>query len=99
MAQFDFDFDSIEIQIDGAPAYATGNVEVGYSSSRPERSTGWRGGVEIESFGEMEVYIAQKDGSESGPFHYLKGHPVFDAIVAACDGDIEDAAKDNCRWD
>lgn len=98
MSQFDYDFDSIEIQLDGAPAYASGNVEISYSSSRPERSTGWRGGVEIESYGEMCVTIEQ-GGEELGPFFLRKGHPTFDAIVAICDADIEDAAKDHCRWD
>lgn len=99
MAEFTYDFDSIEIQIDGVTVSATGTLDVGYTSSRPERSTGWRGGVEIDSYGELEVTITQEDGSESGPFYYRKGHPVFDAIIAACDTDIEDAAKYDCRWD
>jgi len=99
MTDFTYDFDSIEIQIEGTTVRATGTLEIDYSHSLPEYSTGWAGGVEIQGFGELAVTITQEgDEDGSGPFFYRKGHPVFSAILAACDADIEDAATDDCRW-
>jgi hypothetical protein len=99
MSEFSFEFDAVEIKIDDTTFWASGSVDVGYSTSRPERSTGWSGGVEVESFGEMVVTVSLEDGDEAGPFFFRKGHPVFEAIIDACDADIVDAAKDDCRWD
>lgn len=99
MTEFNYDFEDVEIKIGNTTVWASGSVDVGYISSRPERSTGWRGGVEIDGYGEMVVTVSQGDGDEAGPFFYRKGHPVFEAIIAACDADIEDAAKEDCLWD
>lgn len=90
---YDYEIDT-EVQIDGRTLLAVGTLEIYFSRYGFSRSIGEPGGVDIEGYGSAEISLIDPEtGDEHGPLPYTAGHPVFAAVVAACDADIVEATK------
>jgi hypothetical protein len=97
MMRFDYEFEDVEIELEGQRVLASGSVDVEYLVEPSQRSVGFYGGVSVESFGEMfVVLISMEDGEELRKLTCESGHPIYDLVVKGFDPEM---VADACSYD
>lgn len=94
-----YEFKEIEIEIDEASIFVSGNIEVEYEVEAPQWSVGFPGGIELTGIGDIEYDILHQEDGESwlGKNYYKgriasSGEKVFDHIFTAIERDLYEAA-------